>query len=233
MTPSALAAEVNVFVTSAAQRLYESLTPQFEQATGHRLVTRFGLPPELIRRMEAGEPFDVMILSYDVEGLIKQGRLAADSRILLGRIGVGVAVRRGAPRPDFSTVEAFKGSLLAAKAIATSGEGSSGRFVLALLDRLGIANQVRPKIRGGHGTGAMLSRGEVDFAVTGLPPLIGLPDVEWLGYIPPEIQGWIVFSGGLNANAREPAAGRALLKFLTTPAALAVFRENGIDTASP
>jgi molybdate transport system substrate-binding protein len=159
----------------------------------------------------------------------------ADSRAVFGRSGIGVAVRQGTPKPDFGTVDAFKRSLLNARTIATSGEGSSGRYVASLLERLGIADQVKPKIRSGSpGESArLLSRGEVDFVVSGLPPLLGTPNIEWLGYIPAEIQSWVVFSGGLNIKAREPEAGRALLNFLTTPAAVAVFRENGIDPVTP
>jgi molybdate transport system substrate-binding protein len=227
------AADISVFVTGAARRAYETLAPQFEMATGHKLVSQYALPPDLIRKMDAGEPFDVIILSYDVEGLIKQGKLAPDSRTVFGRIGIGVAVRQGAPRPDFSTVDAFKRSLLEAKTIATSGEGSSGRYVAALLERLGIADQVKPKIRaGGPGYSAQLvSRGEVDFVVSGLPPLIGTPGIEWLGLLPDAIQNWLYFTGGLSVTAKEPAAGRELLKFLTTPVAAAVFKENGVETA--
>jgi molybdate transport system substrate-binding protein len=225
------AAEVNVFLSGAARRAYDTLAPQFERASGHKLVTTSDLPPALVRKMDAGEPFDVMILSYDVAGLIKDGKLAADSRTVLGRAGVGIAVPKGAPKPKFGTVEEFKQSLLNAKAIATSGEGSSGRYVASLLDRLGIADQVKPKIKtGGAGTSALLvSRGEVDFAVSGLPPLVGTPNIEWLGLIPDELQSWVVFTGAVNVKAKEPEAGRALLNFLTTPAAVAVFKENGLE----
>lgn len=227
------AADITVFVTGAARRAYDTLAPQFEKATGHRLISQYALPPDLIRKMDAGEPFDVIILSYDVEGLIKQGKLAAGSRTVLGRIGIGVAVRQGAPKPDFSTVEAFKRSLLEARTIATSGEGSSGRYVASLIERLGIADQVKPKIRaGGPGYSAQLvSNGEVDFVVSGLPPLIGTPNIEWLGLLPDEIQNWLYFTGGLSANAKEPAAGRELLRFLVSPTAAAVFKENGVETA--
>jgi molybdate transport system substrate-binding protein len=235
MAPGAHAADIDIFVTGAARRAYDTLIPQFERASGHKLVNQYALPPDLIQKMEAGEPFDVIILSYDVEGLVKQGKLAANSRTVFGRSGVGVAVRQGAPKPDFGTVDAFKRSLLNANTIATSGEGSSGRYVAGLLERLGIADQVKPKIRsGGPGESAKLvSRGEVDFVVSGLPPLLGTPNIEWLGYIPAEIQSWVVFSGGLNTKAKEPEAGRTLLNFLTTPAAVAVFKDNGIDPVTP
>ena len=235
MAQGAQAADINVFLTGAARRAYETLAPQFERATGHKLITQSALPPDLIKKVDAGEPFDVIILSYDVENLIEQGKLAAGSRTVFGKIGIGVAVQQGAPKPDFSTVEAFKRSLLGAKSIATSGEGSSGRYVASLLDRLGIADQVKPKIKsGGAGTSALLtSRGEVDFVVSGLPPLLGTPNIEWLGYLPPEINNWLAFSGGLSANARQPEAGRAFLNFLTTPAAVAVWKQNGLEPVTP
>jgi len=231
MTQSVAAAEVTAFVTGAARRAYETLAPQFERATGHKLVAQFELPPTLVRKMDAGEPFDVIILSYDIEPLIKQGKLVAGSRAVFGRVGVGVAVQKGAPKPDFSTVEAFKRSLLNAKLIATSGEGSSGRYVASLLARMGIADQVTPKIRSGPGgtSAQLVSKGEVDFVVSGLPPLIGTPNIDWLGYLPEEINSWLLFSGGVSVKAKEPAAGRALLNFLTTPAAMAVFKENGLE----
>jgi len=231
MTQLTQAAEIKAFVTGAARASFATLAPQFERASGHKLVSQFDLPPALIRKIDAGEPYDVIILSYDVDALIKPGKVVANSRTVLGRVGIGVAVRQGSPKPDFSTVEAFKRMLLSAKTFATSGEGSSGRYVASLIEKLGIANEVRPKIRSGSAgaAGQMLSRGEVDFVVSGLPPLIGTPGIEWLGYLPEQINSWLVFSGGIGVNAKEPEAGRALLKFLTTPAALAVFKANGLE----
>ena len=231
------AAEIRVMLSSAFSRPYDVLVPAFEKASGHKVVTQVGLPPLLVQRMDAGEAFDVMILSYDVEGLIRQGKLMPGSRTVFGRSGVGVAIRTGSPKPEFNSVEAFKRSLLAAKTIGTSGEGSSGRFVAGLIERLGIAEQVRPKIRsGGPGESArMLARGDVDFVVSGLPPLLGTPNIQWLGYIPAEIQSWVVFSGGLNArlnaDAAEPA--RALLRHLTSTEAVKLYQENGIDPVTP
>jgi molybdate transport system substrate-binding protein len=231
MTQVTQAAEIKAFVTGAARASFGTLAPQFERASGHKLVSHFDLPPALVRKIDAGEPYDVIILSYDVEALIKQGKVVADSRTVFGRVGIGVAVRQGAPKPDFSTVEAFKRSLLNAKTIATSGEGSSGRYFASLIERLGIAEQIKPKIRSGAAgaSAQMVSRGEVDFVVSGLPPLIGTPGIEWLGYLPEEINSWLVFSGGVGVNAKEADAGRALLKFLATPAALAVFKANGLE----
>jgi molybdate transport system substrate-binding protein len=232
MTQASQAAEIKAFFTGAAHRSLDAIIPQFESASGHKVVAEYALPPALVKRVDAGEPFDVLILSYDVQGLIKQGKLAAGSRTVLGRIGIGVAIHEGAPKPDFGSVEKFKRMLLGAKSFATSGEGSSGRYVDGLIDRLGIP-EVKSKIKsGGPGSSAkMLANGEVDFVVSGLPPLIGTPNIEWLGYLPEEINNWLVFSGGLSAHAKEPEAGRALLKFLTSPPAVAVWKDNGLEPA--
>ena len=225
------AAEVKALVTGAARPMYDALAPQFERATGHKLVTQSALPPQLVAKVEAGEAFDVLVLSYDVEALIKRGLLEPSSRTVLGQIGIGVAVHTGSPKPDFSTVEKFKAMLLNAKSIATSGEGSSGRYVASLIERLGIADQVRPKIKsGGPGRSAeLLSNGEVDLVVSGLPPLLGKPNIEWLGLIPAEINSFLVFSAGLSVKAKEPEAGRALLRHLVTPEAMAVYKAKGLD----
>jgi molybdate transport system substrate-binding protein len=227
----AQAAEIKVFLTGAARGAWEILAPRFERASGHKLVTVSALPLDLTAKVNAGEPFDVIVLSLDVEGLIKQGKVEAASRTVLGQIGVGVAVRAGSPKPDFSTVEKFKQALLNARSIATSGEGSSGRFVSALIERLGIADQVKPKIKsGGAGRSAQLvAAGEVDFAVSGLPPLIDTPNIEWLGLLPPEINSFVLFTAGLNTAAKEPEAGRTLLRFLVTPEAMAVYKTKGLE----
>jgi molybdate transport system substrate-binding protein len=224
-------AEIRVFLTGAARGAWDILRPQFERATGHKAITVSALPLELVAKAEAGEPFDVIVLSLDVEGLIKKGKVEASSRIVLGQIGVGVAVRAGSPKPDFSTAEKFKQSLLSAKSIATSGEGSSGRFVAALIERLGVAEHVKPKIKsGGAGRSAeLVAAGEVDFVVSGLPPLIDTPNIEWLGLLPPEINSFVLFTGGLSTAAKEPEAGRALLRFLTSPEAMAVYKTKGLD----
>jgi molybdate transport system substrate-binding protein len=230
MAQTSQAAEIKAFFTGAAHRSLDAIIPQFERESGHKVVAEYALPPALIKKIDAGEPFDVLILSYDVAGLVKQGKLAADSRTALGRIGIGVAIHEGAPKPDFGSVEKFKRMLLGAKSFATSGEGSSGRYVDGLIDRLGIS-EVKSKIKsGGPGASAkMLANGEVDFVVSGLPPLIGTPNIEWLGYLPEEINNWLVFSGGLGAHAKQSEAGRALLKFLTSPAAAAVWKDNGLE----
>jgi len=226
------AAEIRVFSSGALRAAYNPLVAQFERDTGHKVKSEFALPPAVLARIAAGEAYDVVIFSLDVKGLIDQSKVAADSRTVLGGIGVGVAVLAGWPKPDFSTVDKFKRMMLDAKAIGTSGDGSSGRYVASLIERLGIADQVKPKIKTGlsGATRELLAKREVDFVVSGLPPLVGLPDLEWLGEIPEEINSRVVFTGGVSVAAKEPTAARALLKFLTAPDAASEFKKLGIDT---
>src|ERR1700761_7272684 len=102
MSQASHAAEIKAFFTGAAKRSLDEIVPQFEKASGYEVVSQYDLPPDLIKRIDAGEPFDVIVLSYDVEGLVKQGKVVANSRTELGRIGIGVAIHQGAPKPDFS-----------------------------------------------------------------------------------------------------------------------------------
>jgi len=229
------AADIRVFCTGAARSAYEELAPQFEKAAGHKLITTFGLPSELVKKLDAGEPVDAIILSYDIDRLVKQAKIVAGSRVVLGRTGVGVAVPAGAPKPAYNNADALKRSLLGAKFIATSGEGSSGQYVLTLLDRLGIGAEVKPKIKSGASGQAakLLAAKEVDFAVIGLPPVAGVAGIEWLGYLPDDLNSWLPFTGGVNVAAKEPEAAFALLTFLVTPAAAAVFKTKGLEPVTP
>ncbi len=156
------APELKVFVSGAARDAFNDLAPQFERATGYKIKAEFDLPPALMRRIGAGEPFDVVILSRGIDELIEQGKVAPDSRVALGRTGVGVAIHRGTPTPDIATVDAFKYTLLRARSITYSGEGSSGQYFLSLLDRLQLANAIKPKLRhpaGSGGAAQILARG--------------------------------------------------------------------------
>jgi molybdate transport system substrate-binding protein len=143
------AAEIKVLCNAAITSVTDELFARFQRATGHKLTVRYEFGPVLSREIEAGEEFDVAILSLDVEGLVKQGKIAAGTRVVLGRtgIGVGVGVRKGAPKPDIGTTEAFKRELLNAKSVAYSREGSSGVYVLGLLERLGITEEMRAKLK--------------------------------------------------------------------------------------
>jgi molybdate transport system substrate-binding protein len=231
MAPPAQAAEITAFISGAARNALDGIVPLFEQASGHKVAMQSDIQQVLFRRIDAGEPFDVVAISIDVASLIKQGKVAADSRTVFGRTGVGVAVRQGAPRPDFSTVNAFKRMLMEAKSV-THSEGSSGKHFLNLLDRLGMTDAIKPKIvqpTGSGGASRLVASGRAELAVIGLPPVLAVPGLDWLGWLPDELNDWIVFTGGASSTAREPEAARAFLRFLTTPEAAAVFRAKGLE----
>jgi len=233
--PPAHAAEINALISGAARNAFEGVVPLFERASGHKVTMHSDIQQTLFRRIDASEPFDVVVISIDVAGLIKRGLVAADSRTVLGRTGVGVAVRQGAPRPDFSTIDAFRRMLLNAKSV-THSEGSSGKHFLSLLDRLGLTEAIKPKIvqpTGSGGASRLVASGKAELAVIGLPPVLAVPGLDWLGWLPDELNEWIVFTGGASSAAKEPEAARAFLRFLSTPEAVAVFRAKGLEPAAP
>ena len=234
VTNMAQAAEVRAFVTGAARPMVDLLVPQFERATGHKLVITSALPPELVAKVEAGEPFDVIVLSYDVEALIKRGQIEANSRTLLGQTGIGVAIHTGAPKPDFSTVEKFKQMLLNAKSLATSGEGSSGRYVASLVERLGIADQVKAKMVQpdlGVRVGTLIADGKAEIGVQQVGELLPIKGITFLGPLPSELQTVIVYGMARSVNAKQWDAASMLVKYLTAPSVGPALKKIGLDPA--
>lgn len=229
---SAQAAEIKVLSGNGARAAVSELGGQFERASGHKLTIRFEVNPEVKRKIEAGESFDVAILNPPVlDDLIRQGRIAGDTRSVLGRSGIGVAVRGGAPKPDISSVAAFKRTLLNAKSVAYPGEGASGIYFVGLVDRLGITTEMKPKMRPmpAEYNVEALARGEVELVVVVASRISGVPGVQLVGRIPQELQTWIGFTGGVASAAKEPEAARAMLRFFTAPAAAPVLKAAGVE----
>jgi molybdate transport system substrate-binding protein len=168
------------------------------------------------------------------DDLVRRGKLAAGSRVDLGRTGMGVAVRSGAPKPDIGTVDAFRRALLAAPTVAYADGGASGTHVHGILARLGIGEAMKPKLRPYPAGGAVaaVARGEADIVVIGVSPILDVPGVELVGWLPPELQSYIVFTGSIGVAAKEAEAARTLLTLLTSPAAVALFKAQGFEPAS-
>jgi molybdate transport system substrate-binding protein len=202
------AAEIKVISTIGVNSAVSELAPQFEQQTGHKLAITFGVANVLKRQIEAGETFDLAIMTAAVtDDLIKQGRLVAATRTDVARGGIGVAIREGAPRPDIATVEALRRALHEAKSITYAKEGGSGIYFAGLLERLGIADAMRPTTKfGGGNVAELVAAGEADMAVQLITEL----------------------TGGVGAQAKEPELASAFLKFLTAPAATPVFTAKGL-----
>ncbi|MGH8701507.1 MAG: extracellular solute-binding protein [Burkholderiales bacterium] len=226
------AAEIEVLSGNGARAAISELAAQFERATGHKVTIRFEVNPAVKRKIEAGESFDVAVLNPPVlDDLIKQGKIVADTRAVIGRSGIGVAVRAGTPKPDISSVLAFKRTLLSVDSVAYPGEGASGKYFVGLVDRLGIAAEMKPKMRPmpAEYNVEAVGRGEVALVVVVASRISGVPGVELVGPIPQELQTWIGFTAGVATAAKEPEAARAMIKFFTTPAAAPVLKAMGVE----
>ena len=227
-----VAAEIKVIASPGVRGAVTALVPQFERETGHKVLTDFAVIAVLKRRIEAGEAFDIVIPSPElIDDLIKQGKVAVDTRTAFGRTGLGVLVRKGIPKPDISTVEAFKSALLNAKSVGHSKEGQTGVNFLIVLERLGIAAEMKPKLKTYEGTAMAeaIERGTEEIGVTGMGPVLEMNSAHIVGGLPPEIQRYVNFGAGVSASSKEPEVARALLRFMTSPSAAAVAKTKGLD----
>jgi len=227
------AAEIKVLCSTALKAVMEDLVPQFERATKHRVVITFGLASALTQRIEAGEAFDVAVLTPPlIDEVIKQGRIAADTRTSIARSGLAIAIRAGARKPDISTVDAFKRALLAAKSIIYAREGASGVAFAALIQRLAIAEDLQSKIRlavTGAEVGESVARGDAEFGVLPVSEILPVRGAELLGAFPTEVQSYVVMVAGVSASATQGSAARDLIAFLAAPAALPVITAKGME----
>ncbi len=206
------------------------LFAQFEAATGHKIVVTYGLAAVLKTKFLEGAPADVLISTGPIiEDLAKQGKVVPESRKDVARSGVGVAVKAGAPRPDISTPEALKSAVLAAKSVGYSQQGASGVAFAKVLERLGIAEQVKAKYKDtGTKAGEMVAAGEIELAAAQIPELMAARGAEVVGPLPAELQTVTIFSVGLTASAQDSGAAKALIEFLAGPQATAIYKAKGL-----
>src|SRR5437867_5852309 len=236
---AATADEIKVVTSGAFTAAYLELVPQFERATGHKVVTAFGpsmgsSPDAIPNRLRRGDPIDAVILAASaLDGLIADGKIAGGSRVDLVRSSIGMAVRSGAPKPDISTLEAFTKTLMAARSIAFSPSASGVYFFSELFPRLGIAEAIRAKstmVDSGP-AGALVARGEAEIAFQQISELLPVAGIDYVGPLPKEAQRVTVFAAGIVAGARAPSAAKALLDFLASPAADGAIRKSGLEPA--
>ena len=234
---AAQAAEIRAVSSGGFAAAFRALAPAFERATGHTLVTGWG--PSMGQTVDAvparlarGEPIDVLIMVGDALGhLVEQGTVAADSRADLARSGIGVVVRAGAPRPDIGSADALRRALLAARSIAYSDSASGVYIEREMLPRLGIAAEVAGQARmiPAEPVGAVVARGDAEIGFQQISELRPIPGIDLLGPLPPGLQRFTVFSAGVLARSREPEAARALIRFLTSPAAAGAIADSGME----
>ena len=233
----ASAAELKVMHGGAFTQVITGILPDFEKQSGHKVTLERETVGELTKRIEAGQPFDLAILTPGaIEDLVKKRKIAAGSRVNLARVGVGVVVKAGAAAPDIGTVEAFKRALLGAKSVAyidPAAGGSSGIYVAGLLDKLGVAAQVKPKAVLIHG-GAVaehIANGEAELGIHQISEILPVPGITLVGPLPREIQNYTTYAAGLAVGAKDDDAAKALIKALTGPAAAEVVKAKGMEPA--
>ena len=224
------AAEIRVLSTQATEQAYRELVPQFEKASGHKVTTVFTGTLDANKRLAAGETYDLLIMSApSIEEHIKTGKVLASSRVDLAKSGVGV--KAGAPKPDISTTEALKRTLSAAKSIGYS-TGPSGIYMIGVFQRMGIADEIKHKLKQtptGVFVGSIIANGEAEIGFQQVSELSHFAGVDYVGPLPAEIQQFTIFSSGIIAGAKEADAAKALVNFITAPAAAAAFKRIGME----
>ena len=229
-------AEIKLLASGAVKEAYLELLPNFEKASGHSVKAAWSNTTDIQRRVTGGEVADLVILgSNGTEALIRDGKLVASTRAAFARSGIYVAVRAGAPAPDISSADALKQSVLAAKSVAYSG-GASGTYIVTMLQKLGIYDEVRVKAsvtKPNEPVGGRVARGDADLGFHQLSELIPVTGIDIVGPLPAELQQITLFSGALHRAAKEADAATALIRFLTAPAAADTLKQHGLDTAAP
>ena len=236
----ASAIEINVLSTTAMKMVFEALAPRFERETGNRLAVRLGPSSQLEARLAGGEVADVAILAAaGVKELMTRGTIVAGSLVVVARSSIGIAVPKGAPKPDIASVEGFKRAMLEAKSIAVSkpvGGGQSGAHMAKIFAQLGIAEAMAAKAKYGAGgaaglAGLVVLRGEAEIGIQQMAELMAVSGIDVVGPLPAELQGITPFTAAIPTNAVHADAGRALIDFLITPAAKSIIKAKGLEPA--
>lgn len=232
---SANAAEIKVLCTNGVKAVVEQLVPQFERTntSGDKVVLQYEPSTQLRKRIDAGEPFDLVIMTTAlVEEETKAGKLVADSRTFIARSGLGVSIRSGAKKPNIATVDAFKRALLDAGSITFAQQGASAQPFEVLVAKLGITAQLRPKYNlrnTASEVGDAVATGVVDIGIAPVSEILPVRGVELVGPFPKEVQSYVEMTGAVSANAKMKEEARRLLAFLVAPANRPVFAAKGME----
>lgn len=234
---AASATEIKVITSGGFSAAYNQLVPLYEQASQNKVITANGAsignaPDSIPSRLARGEQFDIVILADSgLEALVKQGKVVPGSRVDLARSSIGMSVRKGSPKPDISTVEALKQTLLNAKSIAYSASASGTYLSTELFQRLGVAEQIKDKAKKIYSerVGAVVARGDAEIGFQQVSELLPFKELDFVGLLPDEVQQTIFFSAGIAVGAREPEAAKQLIRFLVSPAAASIVRSTGMD----
>jgi len=236
--PATHAAEVKVLTAGAFKQVVLALVPAYERKTGNKVIVDNGTTGQLKKRIADGEDFDIVVITPAVvDEMIVSGKVAAGSKTILASVGIGVVVKEGAFKPDIGTVEKFKEALLKAKSVAyidPKSGGSSGIYIDKLLEKLGIADQIRPKAKlkkGGHVADLIVS-GEAELGIHQISEIVPVKGVTLVGPLPKEIQNTTTYAAGMSASTKEKIAAKELIEYLSGTDAAAVLKSKGMDKAS-
>jgi molybdate transport system substrate-binding protein len=226
------AAELKVLASGAVKEAYTELIPQFEKSSGHKVAITWAGTVDIKKKIGAGETYDVVVVAApEIDGFIKDGKVAAGSKVDLVKSGVGVAVKAGAPKPDVSSGDALKKALVAAKSVGYS-QGPSGVYMQSLFEKMGIADQVKAKAKittPGVPVATLIRGGEAEIGFQQVSELIHEQGIDFLGALPNDIQQITTFSGGIHSASKEQAAAKALQAFLTAPARVDTLKKHGLS----
>jgi molybdate transport system substrate-binding protein len=231
----ARAAEIKLLSASALHPAIDALIPDFEKSSGHKVTVAYGTAGAVADRVQKGEAADIVVSSVPIiDRLHAQGKVVAGDRIIIAKVGVGAFVRKGAAKPDISSADAFKRAMLGARSIAypdPAGGGASGIYVASLLERLGIAGEMKPKTKlSTLGTlYASVASGDVEIGFNQVSEILAQPTVELVGPLPPAIQNYTQFAPGIVTSSSQTDAARALVTFLSSPAAQSVLKAKGFE----
>jgi molybdate transport system substrate-binding protein len=227
-------ATIKLFSGNSLRAVMGELAPAFEKATGHQIEASYDPAKMMMERLARGEAPDLILLNRSaIADLVKAGHVVPDSVRPVLSCGVGVAVGKGAPKPDIGTLDAFKRTLLAAKSVAWTSHGTSGIYFSGLIERLGMAEPLKAKavLQPGGLVGELVVAGKAELAIQQIPELMAVAGVDFVGPLPREIQNVTNQSIGLFASSKEPAAARMLVDFMTSPEAKQMFQARGFETA--
>jgi molybdate transport system substrate-binding protein len=228
------AAEIRVFTSTALKAVLEVLGPQFEKETGNQLVLTIGPAAVMKSQIDQGAAFDVAIVTPPLlDALASSGKVDPDTRANIARSPLSVSVRTGAPKPDIATADALKRTLLNAQSIGYNGQGASRAGIEAMFAKLGIADDVKPKIKLLQiSTPEAVTKGEVELALSPMSEVITDPGVQ-VEAVPAEFQSYLVLSGAVSADSKNADAAKAFIKFITAPSVAPVLKAKGMEPGTP
>ena len=232
---AANAAEIKVIASVGVRAVLADLAPAFERSSGHKVTIVYGTAVPLKRQVDSGETFDVVVLVPTMlDDLVKQTKVLAGTSADVAKVGVGVAVKKGEPKPDIGSADTFKKAMLAAKSITYTKESQTSAVLIPVMDRLGIVAEMTPKTileTSSSATAQNVVTGKAELGFILISEILPITDIELAGPLPAELQSYVVFTAGIGATSKDTAAARAFIDFLKAPAAAPVLKAKGMEPA--